>query len=119
VFKSHLFEEIGYQQENSPLTFLTLWVLAHAYMWEKLFTGFRATYIYIRSERKSSFYDPGSQNNVQFLWLKCFLETWLSSQSMDPLMGFLAYLEPKLWFTNQKLDINSNPTKGSNLSHFG
>ena len=53
-----------------------------------------------------------------FLWLKCFLETSLSSESLDPPIGFVAYLEPKLWPTNRKLDINSNPTKG-NLGHFG
>jgi len=74
--------------------------------------------VYIRSEGKSWFYGPGSENNVLFLWLKCILETRLSSESLDPLIGFLAYLEPKLWPTNQKLDINSNPTKG-NLGHFG
>jgi len=47
-----------------------------------------------------------------------FLETRLSSESLDRVIGFLTYLEPKLWFTDQKLDINSNPTKG-NLGHFG
>jgi len=30
-----------------------------------------------------------------FLWLKCFLETRLSSESFDPQIGFLAYLESK------------------------
>ena len=35
-----------------------------------------------------------------------FLETRLSSESLDPMIGFPAYLEPKLWLTNQKLDIN-------------
>jgi len=29
------------------------------------------------------------------------------------MIRFLAYLELKLWLTNQKLDINSNPTKGN------
>jgi len=75
-------------------------------------------HVYIRSERKSWFYGPGSQNNLLLLWLKCFSETRLSSESLDPLIGFLAHLEPKLWPTNQKVDINSNPTKG-NLDYFG
>jgi len=72
----------------------------------------------VRSEQKSWFNGPGSKNNVLFLWLKSFLETKLSSESLDSLIGFVAYLEPKLWPTNRKLDINSNPTKG-NLGHFG
>jgi len=46
------------------------------------------------------------------------METRLSSESLDPLIGFLAYLELELWLTNEKLDINSNPTKG-NLGYFG
>jgi len=75
-------------------------------------------HIFISSERKSWFYGLGSKNNVLFLWLKCFLETRLLFEPLDPLIGFLAYLEPKLWPTNQKLDINSSPTKG-NLGHFG
>jgi len=29
-----------------------------------------------------------------------FLETRLSSESFEPMIGFLAYLEPKLWLTN-------------------
>jgi len=53
-------------------------------------------HVYISFERKSWFYGPGSQNNVIFLWLKCFLETRLSSESLDPLIGFVAYLGPKL-----------------------
>jgi len=70
-------------------------------------------HVYIHSERKSWFYGLGSQNNVLFLWLKCFLETRLSSESLDPLIGFstIACLEPKLWLTNQKLDIIQIPQK--------
>ena len=75
-------------------------------------------HVYIRSEQKSWLYGLGSQNNELFLWLTCFLETRLSLESLDPMIDFVAYLEPKLWPTNQKLDINSNPTKG-NLCHFG
>jgi len=44
---------------------------------------------------------------------KYFLETRLSCESLDPLIDFLAYHEPNFWLTNQKLDINSNPTKGT------
>ena len=44
---------------------------------------------------------------------KHFLETRLSCESLDPLIDFLAYHEPNFWLTNQKLDINSNPTKGT------
>jgi len=39
-------------------------------------------------------------------------------EPLDPLIGFLAYLGPKLWPTNQKLDTNSNPTK-ENVGRFG
>jgi len=36
-------------------------------------------------------------------WLKLFLESRLSSESLEPLIGLLAYLEPKLWPKDQKL----------------
>jgi len=106
--------------EFSNNLFNTLGTGPRIYTWENLCTGYRAThiYIYIRYKQKSGFYGPGIQNNVLFFWLKYFLETRLSSESLDPLIDFLAYLEPKLWPTNKKLDINSNPTKG-NLGHFG
>ena len=57
-------------------------------------------HVYIRSERKSWFYGSGSRNNVLFLWLKCFLETRISSEPLDPLNSFVAHLGPKLWPTN-------------------
>jgi len=47
-----------------------------------------------------------------------FLETKLPSESLGPLIDFLAYLDPKLWLKNQKLGNNSSSTKG-NLGHFG
>jgi len=47
-----------------------------------------------------------------------FLETRLSSESLEPMVGILAYLEPKLCFKKQNLSKNSNPTKG-NFGHFG
>jgi len=102
-------------------TFYEIWALA---LWVPARISIRgrnyaqATGPRIRSERKSWFYGPGSQNNVPFSWINCFLETRLSSESLDPLISLLAYLGSKLWLTNQKWDINSNPTKG-NLSHFG
>jgi len=52
------------------------------------------------------------------LGAKHFLETRLSSKFLEPMISFLAYLEPKLWLTNQNLDINSNLAKG-NHGHFG
>jgi len=69
-------------------------------------------------QQKSWFYGPGSQNNEPFLCLNCFNKTRLSSESLKLMFGFLAYLEPKLWLTNQKIDINTNPTK-VNLGHLG
>jgi len=35
-----------------------------------------------------------------------FLETMLISSSLEPLIGFVAYLEPKLWNKNSILDQN-------------
>jgi len=40
--------------------------------------------------------DPGRQTNDPIFWLKIFLETRLSSESLEPLIGFLAYLERHL-----------------------
>jgi len=42
------------------------------------------------------------QSNEPIFSLKISLETRLSSESLEPLIGFLAYLEPKLWIKNQK-----------------
>jgi len=47
-----------------------------------------------------------------------FLETRPSSASLEPLIGFLAYLGPKLWLKKQKLDENSSLRKGT-LDHIG
>ena len=38
-----------------------------------------------------------------------FLETRLSSESLEPLLGFLAYLEPKLWIRTRNLVKNCTP----------
>jgi len=40
-----------------------------------------------------------------------FVETRLSSESLEPLIGFLAYLEPKLCHKTQKVVKISTPTK--------
>jgi len=42
-----------------------------------------------------------------------FVETRLSSESLEPLIGFLAYLEAKLFHKNQKVVNISTPTKGN------
>jgi len=39
-----------------------------------------------------------------------FLESRLSSESSEPLIGFIAYLEPKLWLKIKKMDKNSTAT---------
>ena len=39
-----------------------------------------------------------------------FLETWLSYEPLEPLIGFLAYLDPKLCHKKQKVVKISTPT---------
>jgi len=46
---------------------------------------------------------PGCQPNGPHIWLKFFFKSRLSSESLESLIGFLAYLEPKLWLKKQKL----------------
>jgi len=43
----------------------------------------------------------GRQSNEPFFGLKFLLKTRLWSESPEPLIGFLAYLEPKLWLKNK------------------
>jgi len=45
----------------------------------------------------------GRQDREAFFWIKFVLETRLRSASSEPLIDFLAYLEPKLWHKIQKL----------------
>ena len=45
-----------------------------------------------------------------YFWTHVFLETRLKSPSLQPLIGFLAYLEPKLWFKNPICDRNAKAT---------
>jgi len=46
---------------------------------------------------------PGHQPKRLVFWIKFFLESRLSSGSLDPLIDFVIYLEPKLWSKNQQL----------------
>jgi len=64
------------------------------------------------------FYLALSAKSMSYFFGSRFLETRRLSESQKPLIGMLAYLEPKLWLKDQKLDKNSSPTKG-NLGHFG
>jgi len=45
---------------------------------------------------------PWAPTQRAIFWLN-FLESRLSSQFLELLIGFLAYLEPKLWLKNQTL----------------
>jgi len=49
-------------------------------------------------------------NPTDYFLAQVFLESRLSSEALEPLIGFVAYLEPKLWLKQQKLVINSAPT---------
>jgi len=51
---------------------------------------------------------PGQQPNEPFFDTRV-LETRLSSESLEPLIGFLAYLDKN---KKQKFGENSSPTKG-------
>jgi len=44
------------------------------------------------------------------IFVPVFLETRLSYESLEPLIGFLTYLDPKLCHKNQKVVKISNPT---------
>jgi len=51
-----------------------------------------------------------------------FVETRLLSESLEPLIDFLAYLDPKLCYKKQKVVKISTPTKGNqwlNNTQFG
>jgi len=54
---------------------------------------------------------PGRQPNEPFFLAKVFLETRLWSEFLQLLIGFLAFLEPKLWLKNKNLGKKSSPTK--------
>ena len=67
----------------------------------------------------SHFYDllypslPGRPSNGPTFLPKYCLETRLSYESLEPLIGFLAYLDEKLCHKNQKVVKNPTP-KDSN-----
>ena len=46
----------------------------------------------------------GSNPMSQYFWIKIVLESRLSPKSLEPVFGFLAYLEPKLWLKNTVFD---------------
>jgi len=56
---------------------------------------------------------PGRQSNEQLFSLKFLFETRLSSESLELLIWFLTYLDPKLCHKNQKVVKISTPTKGN------
>jgi len=53
---------------------------------------------------------PGRQLNEPFFGLSFFLESRLSSESLEPFIGFLVYLDAKLWLKNKKSVKLSTPT---------
>jgi len=55
-------------------------------------------------------FGPGPQPIDPFFWLKFFSETRSKCMSLEPLNGFLEYLQPKLWIKIQKLVNISAPT---------
>jgi len=56
---------------------------------------------------------PGRPSNGPTFWPKYFHETRLSYQFLEPLIGFLAYLDKKLCHKNQKVVKNRTPKKGN------
>ena len=54
---------------------------------------------------------PGRQPNESYFWLKFSLETKLWSASLEPLIGFLAYLETKPWLKNPIFDKNQKAAR--------
>ena len=56
---------------------------------------------------------PGRPSNSPTFWPKYFYETRLSCESLEPLIGFLAYLDEKLCHKKQKVVKNPTPKKGN------
>jgi len=54
---------------------------------------------------------PGHPSNGPTFWPKFLNETRLSHESLEPLIGFLAYLDEKLCHKNQKVVKNPTPEK--------
>ena len=114
----------------SDLALFNTWVPSHACIRGRYYAQVTGPRIYVLNENPS-FMALGAKTMCYFcgssgFWkLGYHLSLWIFwklgynlSLSSESLIGFLAYLEPKLWITNQELHINSNPTTG-NLDHFG
>jgi len=56
---------------------------------------------------------PGRPSNGLTFWPKYIYETRLSYESLEPLIGFLAYLDEKLCHKNQKVVKNPTSKKGN------
>jgi len=56
---------------------------------------------------------PGLPSNGPTFWLKYFYETRPSYESLEPLVGFLAYLDEKSCHKNQIVVKNPTPKNGS------
>ena len=56
---------------------------------------------------------PGRPSNGPTFWPKYFYETRLSFESLEPLIGFLAYLDEKLCHKSQKVIKNPTPKNGN------
>ena len=54
---------------------------------------------------------PGRLSNGPTFWPKYFYETRLSHEFLEPLIGFLAYLDEKLCYNNQKVVKNTTLEK--------
>ena len=57
---------------------------------------------------------PGRPSNGPTFWPKYFYETRLSHESLEPLIGFLAYLDQNLCHKNQKVVKRSTPKRVTN-----
>ena len=60
---------------------------------------------------------PGRQPKQPFFGSSFYWNYRPQSESLEPLIGFPAFLKPKVWLNNQNLGKKSSPTKG-NLGHF-
>ena len=75
------------------LNFFSFWV--RGFLWVKSWLGHVFTFVCLHG--------PGRQPNRPFFGSIFFLESRLSSESLEPLIGLLTYLEAKLWLKIQKL----------------
>ena len=85
------------QKKNFSFGFGVL--LGGRHKWE----GFRIFMAYLHG--------LGRPSNGPTFWPKYFYETRLSHESLEPLIGFLTYLDEKLCQKNQKVVKNPTPKK--------